>query len=336
MFNDRIPPLQSVLSNSFPYLHRSARHVSIASLLFGVMLALTACAPAAIRPAAPVTSAVAQPQVTREFSVRTPDGISIAVEESGRKDGPAIVFVHGLAQSRVSWLRQLNSPLAREFHLVAYDLRGHGRSDRPTDDAFYAEGRRWGDELAAVIEAAHLRRPVIVAWSLGGVVVANYLRDHGDGNLGGLVFVDAVTHFSPELFGPENNGFTSPLQSSDMAVRTEAARHFMQACFAVPPRPDEMDLMFGSAGVLPAEVIAAIMRISIDGGDDALRSASVSTLVVHGEKDRLVLPLMAQKTVSLVPGARLSLYPAAGHAPFFDDTTRFNDELARFVREIGN
>jgi pimeloyl-ACP methyl ester carboxylesterase len=50
-------------------------------------------------------------------------------------------------------------------------------------------------------------------------------------------------------------------------------------------------------------------------------------------RDGLTLPLMAQRTVSLVPGARLSLYADAGHAPFFDDSARFNDELASFVRE---
>lgn len=307
--------------------------VLISSLLLGTMLALFACTPSTL--SRPADTAISETHIQREFAVRTPDGVSIAAEERGLTDGPAIVFVHGLAQSRASWLRQFESPLAREFHLVAYDLRGHGQSDRPAGDMFYSEGRRWGDELAAVIEAAHLRRPVIVAWSLGGVVVANYLRDHGDANLGGVVFVDAVTHFSPELFGQANSGLTAPLQSPDAALRAEASRRFMQACFAVPPQPAEFDLMLNRAGVLPAEVHAAIMRISIDGGDEALRSIRVPTLVIHGAKDGLALPLMAERTAALVPGARLSIYAKAGHAPFFDDTGRFNDELSRFVREAG-
>jgi len=305
--------------------------VLISSLLFGTMLVLLACAPSTL--SRPADTAISETYIHREFSVSTPDGVTIAVEERGLKDGPAIVFIHGLAQSRASWLRQLNSPLAPEFHLVAYDLRGHGRSGRPASDIFYSEGRRWGDELAAVIEAAHLRRPVIVAWSLGGVVVANYLRDHGDVNLGGVVFVDAVTNFSPELFGQANSGLTAPLQSPDSTLRAEASRQFMQACFAVPPQPAEFDLMLNGAGVLPAEVHTAIMRISIDGGDEALRSIRVPTLVIHGAKDGLALPLMAERTASFVPGARLSIYDKAGHAPFFDDTVRLNDELSRFVRE---
>jgi pimeloyl-ACP methyl ester carboxylesterase len=270
--------------------------------------------------------------VRREFSVRTPDGLTIAAEERGRRDGPAIVFIHGLAHSRASWFRQLDSPLADDFRLVAYDLRGHGRSDQPKDDANYTEGRRWGDELAAVIDAAHVRKPVLVAWSLGGVVVINYLRDHGDRNIAGVVFVDAVTHFSPELFGEGNAALVQPLQSPDTAIRTAATRRFIEACFAVPPRPADLDSMLSNAGVLPASIHAAIPRISLDHGDEVLRSIRVPTLVVHGEKDGLTSLLMSRRTVALVAGSRLSIYPDAGHAPFFDATTRFNDELASFVR----
>ncbi|MDD2763625.1 MAG: alpha/beta hydrolase [Opitutaceae bacterium] len=313
---------------------RSAvNRLPLGPLLCSGLLALAACAPSTPAPSRPDTAALRAPPLLREFSVCTPDDVAIAAEERGRPDGPAIVFIHGLALSRACWLRQFDSPLAQEFHLVAYDLRGHGRSDRPVGDAFYAEGRRWGDELAAVIAAAQLHRPVIVAWSLGGVVVTNYLRDHGDANLSGVVFVDAVTHFSPEHFGTANGGLLSPLQSPDAAIRAAASRRFISACFARPPQPTELALMVARAGILPAEVQAAIQRVSIENGDEALRSVRVPTLVVHGGKDRLVLPLMGQRTASLIPGAKLSLYADAGHASFYDDAARFNAELARFVHE---
>lgn len=268
----------------------------------------------------------------REFTVRTPDGLTISAEEDGKRSGPAILFIHGLAHSRASWVRQLDSPLAQEFHLIAYDLRGHGRSDKPTDDAFYTEGKRWGDELAAVIDAAHVRKPILVAWSLGGVVVINYLRDHGDRNISGVVFVDAVTHFSPELFGDGNTALVQPLQSPDTTIRIAATRRFIEACFAVPPQPVELDSILSNAGVLPAYVHAAVPRISLDYGDEVLRSLHVPTLIVHGERDGLTSTRMSRRTASLVAGARFSLYPDAGHAPFFDATNRFNEELARFVQ----
>lgn len=300
--------------------------------LIASLMALGACESPKVTPIPASARGSAQVPEARVFSVRTRDHLTLAAEERGPERAPAILFVHGLAHSRVSWMRQLEGSLSREFHLVAYDLRGHGQSDRPTGDGFYSEGGRWGDDLAAVIEAAQLRKPVVVAWSLGGVVVANYLRDHGDDNLGGLVFVDAVTHFSPELFGTANSGLTSSLQSPDAARRSEASLKFIKACFAVPPGPEELDRMFRGAGVLPAEVHAAIMHISIEGGDRALRSVRVPTLVIHGGKDELVLPLMGRRTASLIPGATLSILERAGHAPFFDEAAQFNDQLTQFAR----
>lgn len=293
--------------------------------LFVSVIVLAACT----HSTAPALNAAALP---REFPVQTPDGLTIAAEERGPAGKPAILFIHGLGFSRVAWRRQMDSTLVRDFRLVAYDLRGHGRSERPAAEAFYSEGRRWGDELAAVIASAHLRKPVLVAWSLGGVVVLNYLRDHGAANIASVVFVDAVTHFSPELFGESNPALMQSLQSEDAATRAEATRRFLRACFAKPLPPAEMESIVSSVGVLPANVHAVIQHISLDGGDETLRSLRVPVLVVHGARDGLSLPLMAQRTAALVPGARLLVYPDAGHAPFFDATRRFNDDLADFAR----
>jgi pimeloyl-ACP methyl ester carboxylesterase len=46
----------------------------------------------------------------------------------------------------------------------------------------------------------------------------------------------------------------------------------------------------------------------------------------------VILKAFSEFTVSAIPGARLSLYDGIGHAPFWEDAPRFNDELASFVR----
>jgi pimeloyl-ACP methyl ester carboxylesterase len=58
-------------------------------------------------------------------------GLRLHVSEWGRADGPPILFFHGLSQNHFCWTRQYRSSLADEFRLVAYDLRGHGMSQRP-------------------------------------------------------------------------------------------------------------------------------------------------------------------------------------------------------------
>lgn len=69
----------------------------------------------------------------------------------------------------------------------------------------------------------------------------------------------------------------------------------------------------------------------VECADDVLRGLSIPVLATHGQEDRIVRPATSQHITSLVPNAELSLYPGVGHSPFWEDSRRFNEELARFV-----
>lgn len=139
----------------------------------------------------------------------TPDGVGVAVQDWGQAMPAAsaaslrrsVVMLHGYAQSHCCWLHQLTSSLAREFHLVSYDLRGHGDSDKPLQPEYYKEARRWADELRAVIEDRALHKPILMAWSYAGRVVLDYLSVHGQEALGGLIMVSASSSVEPHLMG---------------------------------------------------------------------------------------------------------------------------------------
>ena len=132
-----------------------------------------------------------QDQKYKPIAVTTPDGLTISAQEWGNPAGPEILFIHGFSQSYLSWMRQVDSDLAKEFHIVTYDLRGHGNSDKPLDPARYRDSKAWGDEVQAVIDAAGLKRPVLVGWSYAGRVISDYLATHGADKIAGINFVDA-------------------------------------------------------------------------------------------------------------------------------------------------
>ena len=88
--------------------------------------------------AAMATPGQAQEQKFKALSVKTPDDLTISAQDWGNPNGPEIIFVHGFSQSHLSWIKQVaNSELAREFHMVTYDLRGHGNSDKPLQPERY-------------------------------------------------------------------------------------------------------------------------------------------------------------------------------------------------------
>ena len=267
----------------------------------------------------------------KPIAVTTPDGLTIAAGEWGNPTGPEIVFIHGFCQSALSWTRQLADPaLAAEFRMVAYDLRGHGASDKPTATEHYTDDRRWADELAAVIAAAGMKRPVLVGWSYAGRVITDYVRTHGPGGIAGINFVAALAKTDAAQFGPGGRHLPGML-SDDLATNIEATRGFLRACFEKQPNADEFETMLAFNMVIPPRVREALRSRTANPGD-LLPTLRLPVLVTHGVLDQLVLVGMARSVAATVPGAKLSVYDGIGHAPFFEDAARFNRELAAFVR----
>jgi pimeloyl-ACP methyl ester carboxylesterase len=111
-------------------------------------------------------------------------GLSLRVRE-WPNDGPPIVLAHGLASNSRIW-DDVAAILARRFHVVALDQRGHGLSDRPTDG--FTFDKVTGD-LLGLLDALKLERPVLVGHSWGGNVVLAFAAAHPD-RVSGLVLVD--------------------------------------------------------------------------------------------------------------------------------------------------
>ena len=214
--------------------------------------------------------------------------------------------------------------------MIAYDLRGHGASDKPTDKERYSQDRLWADELAAVIAAAGLKRPVLVGWSYGGRVISDYVRLHGIRSIAGINFVAALTKSGGDFLGPDMKNIAGT-QSDDLATNIAATRAFLRSCFARQPSADDFETVLAFNMVSPARVRAAVVSRTPNPGD-ILAQLKLPVLVAHGSEDRLVLPAFGEFTASAVPNAKLSLYPGIGHSPFWEDAPRFNRELADFVR----
>jgi pimeloyl-ACP methyl ester carboxylesterase len=265
------------------------------------------------------------------ITVSTPDGLTIAAGEWGNPSGPEILFIHGFSQCSLSWERQLSdSTLGQEFRMIAYDLRGHGASDKPSDKGRYSQDRLWADELAAVIAAARLRRPVLVGWSYAGRVITDYVRFYGIEALAGINFVAAVTKSGNEFLGSDIKHLGG-MQSDDLATNIVATRTFLRACVAEQPSTDQFEVTLAFSMMVPARIRAAVLSRTPNPGD-VLPRLTLPVLVSHGTQDRVILKTLGEYTASAAPNATLSLYDGIGHLPFWENASRFNHELAGFVR----
>ncbi len=272
--------------------------------------------------------------VGRRRRVATPDGVTLEVREWGDPDGPELLLVTGVAQSYLSFVKQYAAAELGGLRIVSYDPRGHGLSDKPLGDGWYQDGRRWSDEVASVIAATGLQRPVLAGWSLGGRIVRQYLVDRGNDALSGVAFISARPVEVPEVLGG-GNGVMAGLDMDDAGSRIAVASAFLRNCFGIQPSPEEFAFALAFNMLCPFEIRLQIGKwlTPPEISEAALRRIRVPTFVAHGTGDVLVLPAAGEMTARLVPHARLSLYEGCGHSVFFERPQRFNEELLAFVRE---
>ncbi|SDO93558.1 Short-chain dehydrogenase [Actinopolyspora xinjiangensis] len=106
--------------------------------------------------------------MTTSPRVNTTDGIRLAVREHGDRSRPCVVCVHGYPDNRRVW-DEVVAHLAERYHVVTYDVRGAGESDRPRDDAAY-DIDQLADDLERVMDAVSPDRPVhLLAHDWGSV-----------------------------------------------------------------------------------------------------------------------------------------------------------------------
>ena len=273
--------------------------------------------------------------VTAKHTVAGGGGLKLHVREWGNEDGAPILFIHGWSQNHLCWSKQYDSVLAGEFRLAAFDNRGHGMSEKPLEPEHYSDADLWADDVAAVIDALGLDRPVLVGWSYGGFIMCDYVRAHGMRRIAGVNFVGAAVTLNQDvlgtLIGPGFLDHFAGATAPDLPTNIEAMRAFVRACTAKPLPENDFETALCWNIVVPPEVRANLARREIDSGD-ALASLDVPVLVTHGRLDNVVLPAMVQHVLDSCPQAEASWYEGIGHAPFLEDPERFNQELAAFAR----
>jgi non-heme chloroperoxidase len=263
-------------------------------------------------------------------TIESPDGVTLSVQEWGRPSAPAILFIHGISQCHLSWRRQYESDLASEFRLVTFDLRGHGSSSKPLDAPSYQENPRWAHDLNAIIDTLHLDRPVLVGWSYAGRVICDYLLTYGDSRLAAINFVSASTKTSPEFTSAGGKILRRALMSDDPANNEKNVRDFLRMCSAQPLAPADLEPMV-VYNMLPTAEIRTHMLTRTTPYEEALRQVKVPVLITHGAQDQIVIPAVSRYTASVIPHAKMSLYPHCAHMPFWEDAVRFNRELKDFA-----
>ncbi|WP_168222981.1 alpha/beta fold hydrolase [Oceanicola sp. D3] len=267
-------------------------------------------------------------------------GCPISVAEYGTPDGPPILFVHGWSQAHLSFARQFTSPALAGFRMVGFDLRGHGASGKPTDPEAYAGSAPWGGDIAAVIEALSLSRPLLLGWSMGGKALCDYLALHGDAALSGTAMIGTgptsgkyIPPEARELRMADPDVLAKGMLSEVLAENLSATEAFLHACFHQQPAAEDFAAMMGFNMMCPPEIRGQTRQRHADYRP-AARATQHPCLVVWGAHERVMPKPIFDECADEFAHAEAHVFEHSGHAPFWEEPERFNALLAAFATRL--
>src|SRR5262249_48726245 len=116
------------------------------------------------------------------------NGVKISYTVQGK--GEPVVLIHGwLSSAEVNWgLPGVSALLAKDYQVIALDVRGHGLSDKPTKEDAY--GPELVEDVVRLLDHLKIKKAHLVGYSMGGVIAGNFITKHPDrvlsGTLGGM------------------------------------------------------------------------------------------------------------------------------------------------------
>lgn len=244
------------------------------------------------------------------------NGVALHVQRLGDGDAPPVVFLHGLVMDNLSsWYFTVANRVAARARVLLYDLRGHGRSERP------AGGYSMADmvaDLAALLDAEGAERAQLVGNSFGGQLALAFAATHPervdrialvDAHIGGSGWGDRMVD-TLSLEGEERDRVIARELASWLGRHSERKRNRLA-------RSAEA-LVYGTS-------LLADLRSSPTLDADALARISCPVLAIYGEKSDVLDDGRALATA--LPACELRVLPGCSHSVLWEATDTVRDAL---------
>ena len=280
-------------------------------------------------------------ELTPTLEYRTIHGYRRAFRVAG--SGPAILLIHGIGDNSTTW-STVHSKLAQRFTVIAPDLLGHGKSDKPRADysvAAYANGMR---DLLSVLDIDSV---TVVGHSLGGGVAMQFAYQFPQlverlilvGAGGVTKDVNVALRVASLPMGSEALAFLRlPLVLPALQVGGRVAGAIFGSTPLGRDLPDVLRILADLPEPTASSAFARTLRAVVDWRgqvvtmlDRCYLTQSVPVQLIWGSGDSVIPVSHARMAHAAMPGSLLEVFNGSGHFPFHDDPGRFVEVVERFI-----
>ena len=250
-----------------------------------------------------------------------------------RGTGAPLVMIHG-AQGDQSMFDDMASSLASRFHVLTFDQRGSGLSDKPDMD--YTIGLL-ADDTATLMDHVGFAAAHIIGVSMGGTIAQELALRH-EQKVRSLV-LGCTTAGGSKAIRIGGNAFAAAYSTQPMSAE-ERGRALAEAAFTrsyVAQHPEIVSAMVEARRRRPLDPNALERRMKAVLRHDAyerLSQISCPTLVITGREDALISWENSRILAERIPGAQLVVLEAAGHCFWLEQPAQANKAITDFLCSI--
>jgi pimeloyl-ACP methyl ester carboxylesterase len=252
---------------------------------------------------------------------RTPDdfievaGLRMHVRDSGRKDAPVVILLHGLGASLHTW-EAWARVLSSDHRVIRFDLPGAGLTGAdPTGD--YSD-ERGIEVLVALMDRLGVPRATLIGHSMGGRLAWRFAARYPD-RLDRLVLIAPDGFASPGFEYGKKPAVAAPVKLMQYVLPKPFLRMNLSPAYADPSAlTDDLVARYYDLLLAPGVRTAMIARMAQTELQDPvpmLERIETPTLIVWGEQDAMIPVANAADYVRAMPNATLVKLPGVGHLP---------------------
>ena len=254
------------------------------------------------------------------------NGITLNYELHGGK-GPWLVLSHSLACSTAMWAPQI-AEFSTRFRVLAFDTRGHGKSDAPAG-AYTLE--QLADDLAGLLKVLGIAQAHFCGLSMGGMIGQTFALKY-PGVFNSLTLADTTSSYPAQAGAAWTERINiAQTQGMQPLVEPTLGRWFTEGFRKAQP---------AIVAAIGAQILAtpvagyvgccqALPKINLTA---RLKEIACPILVIVGEQDMGTPLAMAQEIHANAPGSKLSVLSPAAHISNIEQPQAFNQALADFLR----
>lgn len=243
-------------------------------------------------------------------------------------EGRPLLFVHGLGSRGEDWSLQVPH-FSSQYQTITVDVRGHGRSDKPTGPYSVS---LFANDINALLDHLSIESLPLIGISMGGMIGFQLAVEHPQ-KLQSLVVVNSTPALVSENLGDSFKLFQRRLFMKLLSRKRIAA--FLSKRLFPKPAQNPLREQFEAAWLANDEDAYKASFNAIVGWDvrEHLSDIKCPTLVIAGDRDYTPTS-RKERFVKRMPNARLVEVADSGHATPIDQPEIFNQVLQEFLKEV--